>query len=322
MNAASQRQLPRSMSRARLAAAAVLAAALLATGMASAPEHALARTPGVNGQLAFDRDGGSALFTINADGTNEQKLFDSQCCPGWSPDGNKIVTPAMTDDGRFSSATFDPDGSNFIVLPIDDPALTMGCEAWSPDGSRLLCTGAWLDERAPIGVFTRRASDGGDLRRVTTNPYGSFDQPGDFSPDGSRIAFIRYNPGKQAERAVFVVNADGTSVRRITPWGMAGCCTASWSPDGRWILFDARGHLYKVHPDGTGLREIPLGMGGRYWAYEPVWSPDGMKIAFSAWVRALGQDDIYTADADGSNVYQVTNTPEQEGQVDWGTHQP
>jgi hypothetical protein len=37
------------------------------------------------------------------------------------------------------------------------------------------------------------------------------------------------------------------------------------------------------------------------------------------YVVRLGQDDIYTADPDGRHLVQVTNTPEHEGQVDWGT---
>lgn len=33
-----------------------------------------------------------------------------------------------------------------------------------------------------------------------------------------------------------------------------------------------------------------------------------------------GQEDIYTANADGSDLVQVTNTPEAENGPDWGRH--
>ena len=53
-----------------------------------------------------------------------------------------------------------------------------------------------------------------------------------------------------------------------------------------------------------------------YFAFEPDWSPDGTRIVFCMDIH--GQEDIYTANADGSNLVQVTNTPEFENGPDWG----
>lgn len=47
----------------------------------------------------------------------------------------------------------------------------------------------------------------------------------------------------------------------------------------------------------------------------PAWSPDGAKIVFSS--DRDGDSDIYTMDADGSNLVQVTNARYDEGQPDW-----
>jgi len=46
----------------------------------------------------------------------------------------------------------------------------------------------------------------------------------------------------------------------------------------------------------------------------PVWSPDGTRIAFTS--DRKGISDIYTMDADGSNVVQVT-TDSQDMDPDW-----
>jgi Tol biopolymer transport system component len=66
----------------------------------------------------------------------------------------------------------------------------------------------------------------------------------------------------------------------------------TWSPDGEWILFDADDRLFLVHPDGTGRRDIPLDVTGRYAAYEAAWSPDGSRIVFSLFTPDDGRDDL------------------------------
>ena len=76
-----------------------------------------------------------------------------------------------------------------------------------------------------------------------------------------------------------------------------------------------------VHADGSGLRQIPIaGCGGEVGCFEPVWSPDGTKIAFTTFVPQTGQADLYTVNANGTGVYQVTQAGLGAGLKDWGTH--
>jgi hypothetical protein len=273
-----------------------------------------------NGLIAFDRNGGAALFTIRPDGSDERKLFDDHCCPDWSPDG-RLITPALTDTGLFTFATFDADGSNYAVMPNEDATLHLACDVWSPEGARVLC-GGWDDSQPERnGVYTRRASDGGDVQLVTLVPDGARVAGGDYSPDGTQIVFLRNSAPDPEKNALFVVNTDGSGVEQITDWGMAGCCNASWSPDGKTILFDARDRLYLVQPDGSDLYEIPLPVEGGYSAYEPAWSPDGTHLVFSLY-QFSGWDDLYIVRPDGSDLVQLTNDMEQEGQPEWGSYLP
>jgi TolB protein len=58
-----------------------------------------------------------------------------------------------------------------------------------------------------------------------------------WSPDRSRIAFVAARtPGDQSSRALYVMNADGKGVRRLTTEGF-DARWPSWSPDGRSIVF-------------------------------------------------------------------------------------
>jgi Tol biopolymer transport system component len=81
----------------------------------------------------------------------------------------------------------------------------------------------------------------------------------------------------------------------------------NWSPDGRDLVFsqalpsapDVTGSIYRVHADGTDLRQLtnpPRGISDE----GPVWSPDGTKILFTRYDTNF-QGAIYVIDVDGSN---------------------
>jgi Tol biopolymer transport system component len=290
---------------------------MIVLGMASmfiAP--AGAKAPGPNGRIVFeadvpDSDEGN-IFTVNPDGSDLHELPVGGFCFRWSPDGSKLATTA---DSPFGArpATMNPDGSGFTILDATTVIMNLACPSWSPDGTRIALEG-FNDEDPSIvhGIYTVRASDGGDLLLVTDKGIC----PCDYSPDGSRIAF----PAGAGQLGV--IDIDGTDFRLITPPNFNGDSGLSWSPDGRWIVFNrpGSGNLYIVHPNGTGLQQIPLrGAGrGRARAFAPGWSPDGTRIVFSMYTAASGQVDLYTAKPDGSDLMRVTNTPDVDVLADWG----
>src|SRR5207237_9581064 len=81
------------------------------------------------------------------------------------------------------------------------------------------------------------------------------------------------------------------------------CCSRDGSKFGVFSsLRYGNGEVYLMNADGsgvTGLTSTPL------WSYEPVWSPDGSKIAFSAYDGS--NDGIYVMNADGSGLRNLTN---------------
>ena len=286
-----------------------------------------AKTPGVNGQIAFVR--GANVFTANPDGTHLNQVplvypTEDFSVPVWSPDGGRLLIShtLILDSGGacclgFRTVIVNPDGSGSTLLTIPDG----DCQVWSLDQTRLLCH---FGGDQP-GAFSIRASDGGDPVRLTTNPYGEADVPTDISPDGTRFVFLRFRaPGahdRSEQVGLFAENIDRTGLRQIAPYGVAYAheiASARWSPDGKEVISETtQGDLFTVRPDGNGLSLIHLQSKG--FAFEPDWSPDGTQIVFCMVIN--GQEDIYTANADGSNVKQVTDTPDFENGPTWGTHQ-
>ena len=99
----------------------------------------------------------------------------------------------------------------------------------------------------------------------------------DIAPDGKRAVF-----GARGE--VFTVPAKEGSVRNLTNSPGAREQKVAWSPDGKWIAYvsDRTGEdeIYISPQDGLGPEEA-VTSGHKGFMYQPVWSPDSTKIAWS-----------------------------------------
>jgi Tol biopolymer transport system component len=252
----------------------------------------------------------SHWFTVAPDGSAVCDLHVVATCAVWWPDGSKILITHDRAPGSklpLRPATLNPDGSGLTRLDAThDPNLQLGCGDVSPDGKRLVLEGFSDSHPGLGGIYSVRASDGGGLVRLTHTLVGSNDDTPAFSPDGRQILFFRMANGGSGTGpgALFVMNGDGSNLRRITPWSIARI-GESWSPDGAWIAFSGQDHhLYLVHPDGTGLHQIPVPLQGAA-AAEPVWSPDGAWIVFTD--TGPDQSNVFMVRPDGSGLTQVTH---------------
>lgn len=206
---------------------------------------------------------------------------------------------------------------------VAEPFLPMerrGVEPTEPNGRDIVF--ASFDGRLK-GAIVIGGSDGRNRRDVVpaSSSFGLADPQ--FSPEGDRILFERLNLGRRKPkdaRAIFVVNVDGSGIRRITPWNLSAG-DPDWSPDGKWILFGSNEHLnkksqlYVIHPDGTALKQLTHRRQGTLGA-SASFSPDGRWIVFGA-TGVGGNPDVYIMRANGTGERAVTRTRLWDSTADW-----
>jgi len=79
------------------------------------------------------------------------------------------------------------------------------------------------------------------------------------------------------------------------------------SPDGKTLIFELVGDLYSMPFSGGESRKLTSGMG---FNSQPRFSPDGKKITFLS--DRGGSENIWIADADGSNPKQLSQDEQSE----------
>jgi len=232
--------------------------------------------------FASDLHGGGQadeeVYVMDADGSNVRRLTNtpgdttSSWSADWSPDGKQIVFQSNRDgspegwDG-YDIYVMDADGSNIRRL-TREPGFD-ATPAWSPDGSRIAFMSSRDDKsRSEIYVMT---VDGSKAWRLTHDKKGA-GRPA-WSPDGERIAFASTRSNRKqaydgAEFEIYVMDADGTNIQRLTHRpGADGA--PDWSPDGSEIVFNYLGAgntgtgeevgIYVIGADGTNLRRLTAG---------------------------------------------------------------
>jgi len=176
-------------------------------------------------------------------------------------------------------------------------------------------------------LFTR-CEDPGGCQIYTANPDGTaVDQvtegadslQGDWSPDGTQIAYASLGSG---DLTIWIVNADGTDPRQLTPDDPdSDDLWPRFTADGRWILFtncqgsDCNGGISAVRPDGTHLHHVTPNSHRSYNLADP--SPDGSRMTYQRWHVGGVKMAIYVSGARGRHQHRISPPRLQGWWPDW-----
>ena len=142
-----------------------------------------------------------------------------------------------------------------------------------------------------------------------------------YAPTEVTIVFHSHRAG---QREIYLINADGTNVRRLTnneglDW------SPEFSPDGNSIAWntdrDGDREIFVMNSDGSNPRNLTNSPDSV--EENAHWSPDGRFITFESnrdggtADHQTGNYDVYIMNADGSNQRRLTNTPGHTRAASW-----
>lgn len=242
--------------------------------------------------------------------------------------GLKPQTSEMRLSSPDGSLTYKLAGGGFRAGPLPYPYSDL---AWTPDGTRIVFSAAprvrYLEpepRRHSLHVLDVETGENETIpgTRGALQPV--------ISPDGRTIAFVRVKHGFRRTSAgrlrewyrssLWRVAIDGGELKRIRPWRDQGQeRPESFSPDGQTLLVTrGQGNVIAITRNGDELGVIARE------AWDPVYSPDGSKLALIRLGKETGDPllprvvaDLFVIDLASGNEIQLTETETMETDPSW-----
>src|SRR5437588_5783454 len=199
-----------------------------------------------------------------------------------------------------------------ISIPIQLTHAQNFDPAPSPDGKKLVFISMLSGKEQ---LFTMDA-DGKNIVQLTRDDADHEDPA--WSPDGKKIAFVLIT---KERTSIAVMNADASNVDLLTP-KEHNTIHPNWSADSKQVIYCTNDDLAPSKKNEAQINLVdlatkkitPLITGGinTYGS----WSPDMKQIAFRKIIEN-GNSEVFLANADGSNLRNLTNNPFFDGWPAW-----
>ena len=146
--------------------------------------------------------------------------------------------------------------------------------------------------------------------------------PSNFVGGGyGQIAFVSDRTGIMQ---IWLMNSDGSQQRQLTSFS-EGACQPAWSPNGQQLAVispcDAKSskyyenaQIYIIDADGSNAKVLPVSIPGDF---DPAWSPEGDKIAFTSLRNNNGIAHIYVYHLNDLLIEELSDTRYSDFQPVW-----
>ncbi len=256
------------------------------------------------------------LFTAGQVGGSFKDAIEARSAEG----GLSATTSVTIRPGSLEQVVIGPNPAE-IGMELPQQFVAVGADQFGNRLSGLTFTwsleagGGTIDAR---GLFTAGSKPGvynNTIRATATQGNVTRSATASVTVEPDRIAFI--STGKDQQLDVYVMNVDGTNLKRLTnaPTLKFG---VSWSPDGRRLVRDAiridetGAAIVVMNDDGT----FPVVLVEGYYLF-PAWSPDGKDVVVTH-VTGENQSHIAIMEADGSARTDLTKVTGQfNGVASW-----
>jgi Tol biopolymer transport system component len=264
----------------------------------------------------------------------------------FSPDGKQIIFQAEEKDTGnpfYQIFTLDLDSGKFHRVSPGIGKTT--CSFFRPDGKKIIFASSHEDpdaKKKQAEEYVRRKEDekSGKRRRYAwdfdsymaiyeANPDGTgmkkltgakgYNAEGSYSADGKQIVFCSNRDGEE-NLELYIMDADGKNVRKLTNAPKCYNGGPFFSPDGKRVIFRSdrkkKDHLqlYVINSDGTGERALTDNLEWVHWA--PYWYKDGKHIIYTAADHSnpmmRPNYDLYWMNVDTGKKTRITFAPGQD----------
>jgi ABC-type sugar transport system substrate-binding protein len=256
-----------------------------------------------------DRDGNREIYVMGPDGKGTTNLTNNPADdwdPFWSPDGTQIAFVSNRENGQEGGQfiyVMKADGSDVRQLTTENGS---DWPNWSHDGSKI--TYSSMDD-----IYVIDANGSGQSVNLTNSPEK--DSQSSWSPDGSQIVWLS---GSDKKWNIFVMNADGSNVRRLTDDGNVS--DVQWTVDGQLFTHwkNQTKNCFNCVMDADGSNIMDAGGKGDIQRYLPFWTVDGNRVELANVDQISGNEEIYLVGKIFPDIFfNLTNNPAADRNPSW-----